>query len=216
MLLGILILVLGLLLLLEVIFPMFHFGFWLYVSITIFVCGLYKIIKEEKYSTFNIFVTVIGFIFTLINFNILPPFLVNAIIPLLIILLGIIIIYNTSTFKKPYSQNNKINKYSAVFSENKEKITNLNSSDIESYVVFGSLNLDLSELELEDNTNLNVYSIFGESTIIVSDKYNVITTSTAILGENIKNIDEESKKNKKTLYINSTSILGGTKIKKHD
>ena len=216
MLLGIIILVLGILLLLESIFPVFNFGLGLYISVTIFVCGLYKIIKEEKTSFFNIFLTVFGLMFSLINLNILPPFLINAVIPMLIILVGVIIIYNSSEFKKPYTNNNKIKRYSAIFSENKVKIKKAECSDIECYTIFGSNTLDLSELELSENINLSVYSIFGETTIITSTKYNIITTSTAIFGENIKKIDDNSNKDKNTIYINSVSVFGGSKIKKHD
>lgn len=216
MLLGILILIIGFLSLLEVIFPIFNFGFWLYISTILFVCGLYKIKKEKQFSLFNIFVTIMGLLFLLINLHVLPPFLVSAIIPLLIILLGITIIYNTSTLKKPYSKNVTCKKYSVILCENKEKVKNIEYNDIECYTVFGSIKLDVSELEIKENTNLNVYSIFGESTIIVSDKYNISTTSTTILGENIKKFDDTNSKSKKTLNINCITIIGGSKIKKND
>ena len=192
MLLGILVLVLGLISLIEVIFPTIAFTFWFYVSVIIFVCGLYKIIIEEKIT------------------------IINAIITILIIILGVTIIYNTSSLKKPYSRNNKSKRYNAILSDNIEKIKTLDKSDIESYTVFGNLKLDLSDLEIEDDINMIVYTIFGESTIIASDKYNIDLTSTAVLGENIKKFDIEDSKNKKTIYINCISIFGGAKITKND
>ena len=216
MLLGILVLVLGLISLIEVIFPSIAFTFWFYVSVIIFVCGLYKIIIEEKITIINAIITILGLLFSLVNLDILPPYLINAIIPILIIILGVTIIYNTSSLKKPYSRNNKSKRYNAILSDNIEKIKTLDKSDIESYTVFGNLKLDLSDLEIEDDINMIVYTIFGESTIIASDKYNIDLTSTAVLGENIKKFDIEDSKNKKTIYINCISIFGGAKITKND
>ena len=213
MLLGILILIYGLMLLTEMVFPIIDFSIITYFSITILMCGVYNLAKNERVNIFNIVVCVIGLIFTLISLDILPIGLIKIIFPVLIISLGVVIIYNTSTFKKPYNVNsNKSKTYNSIFSDINQKIEGKINDNVETYSVFGSMKLDLTDIDLDDECNIVVYTIFGETIVKVSDKYNIDYTSTSILGDNVKSLNTNEKKNKKTVHINFITIFGGAKL----
>ena len=85
MLLGILILIYGLMLLTEMVFPIIDFSIITYFSITILMCGVYNLAKNERVNIFNIVVCVIGLIFTLISLDILPIGLIKIIFPVFLV-----------------------------------------------------------------------------------------------------------------------------------
>jgi predicted membrane protein len=80
--------------------------------------------------------------------------------------------------------------------------------------VFGYLNLNLEEANIENNSTLRVLSMWGETEILVPENVEVITTNTNIFGGTENGHKKtNSKGKKKTLYIESTSVFGSTKIK---
>lgn len=130
-----------------------------------------------------------------------------------IILIGISIIKSTIKIPQKKDSNTKyVPFYYTILGATEEKV----SAPFEggyTKVCLGHLILDLSNAKIANNSTLNVVSIFGTTELILPEEVEVITTNTNVLGgtENLK--ASVKSKNKKKLYVDSTSILGSTKIK---
>ncbi len=130
-----------------------------------------------------------------------------------IIIIGINIVKATITIPEKKSTNQKNAPfYYTLLGATEEKYTGIFSG---CYVkaLIGSIVLDLRDCKIENNSTINVTSIFGETEILLPDNVEVINSNINVLGgtENLKPTSKAKRKTK--VYIESTSILGGTKIK---
>lgn len=78
--------------------------------------------------------------------------------------------------------------------------------------IFASNIIDLRNAKISNKSTIVTKTIFGSTEILLPDNFDVEMDNVNILGET-ENIKNSSKKNKNKIYIESTSILGSTKIK---
>lgn len=115
--------------------------------------------------------------------------------------------------KANFSENNS---YSAVFGENKCKVTKeFKGASLDA--VFGEVSLDLREAKIEEGAVLKVSAIFGEARVILPSDVVIKTKETKIFGSVDKKEKKEKKEEKdkkvKTIYIDAFSLFGGIDIK---
>ena len=215
MLIGGIILLIGLLFLFEVLIPGFEVDFNLIWPIILVVIGLYNMIKERKMNLLMTVLTFVGVWFILINFNILPDKYTQIFWPIVVILIGIFIIFNSITFKKKLQKVNKEGflKFYGVFGGVEEHVKTNDFKGAEIYSIFGGVELDLTDIKIKNEESfINVYSIFGGTDIKLPKDYNIIFQSTTFLGGNDNKNKHDFKEGNKTIYINCVSIFGGTDI----
>jgi len=216
MLIGGIILIIGIIFLLEVLVPGFKVDFNLVWPIVLVAVGLYNMIKDRKLSIFMVILTFIGFWFVLINFNILPDKYTRVFWPIIIILIGLSVIFNSITFNKKIKVINKEGnlKFYGIFSGIEEKVKSNDFKGAEIYAIFGGVELDLSNIKIKDKSAvINVYSIFGGTELRLPTDYNIIFESIAFLGGNDNRNENKLKEENKTIYLNCISVFGGTDIK---
>ncbi len=216
MIVGVIILLIGIFCLIGIFNPSFQLDFGIVWPLVLIAISIYYIIKEEKLDFTKLLMLFIGLWFLLENTNLINSPYDKAFWPLILIITGGYIIFGSlnhdiKTPKPKYSKNSK--NYFGIFSEVEDKIKTKNFKGADVYCIFGGAELDLRELELKDNAVLNVYCIFGGATIKVSDNYNVICNSTAILGGNENKAAIENNEDRNNLIINCISFCGGTEIK---
>lgn len=213
MIVGVIILLIGIFCLIGIFNPSFQLDFGIVWPLVLIAISIYYIIKEEKVDFTKLLMLFIGLWFLLENTNLINSPYDKAFWPLILIITGGYIIFGSlnhdiKTPKQKYSKN-----YFGIFSEVEDKIKTKNFKGADVYCIFGGAELDLRELELKNNAVLNVYCIFGGATIKVSDNYNVICNSTAILGGNENKAAIENNEDRNNLIINCISFCGGTEIK---
>lgn len=80
--------------------------------------------------------------------------------------------------------------------------------------VFGGIKCDLREAKIEEDVLIRASAIFGGVTIFVPEDVNVQVVATSMFGgtdnKRAKKVQDEDKK---TIYIESTSVFGGVEIK---
>ena len=216
MIIGIIILLIGILYLIEIFNPGFHLEFDIIWPVVLIAISIYYIIKEEKLDFTKIMMLFIGLWFLLVNTSLVTGPYDKAFWPVVLILVGGYIVMNSLNMGK---KNTKIKAskhskdYFGIFSEVKDSIKTKNFKGADVYCIFGGAELDLKDVELKEDTILNVYSFFGGATIKVSDNYNIVCNSTAILGANENKASSDIDKSKPKLIINCISFCGGTEIK---
>ena len=216
MIIGIIILLIGILYLIEIFNPGFRLEFDIIWPVVLIAISIYYIIKEEKLDFTKIMMLFIGLWFLLVNTSLVTEPYDKAFWPVVLILVGGYIVINSLNIGK---KNTKIKAskhskdYFGIFSEVKDSIKTKNFKGTDVYCIFGGAELDFSEIELKNDAIINVYSFFGGATIRVSDNYNVICNSTAILGANENKTTNSSDDSKQNLIINCISFCGGTEIK---
>ncbi len=216
MIIGIIILLIGILYLIEIFNPGFHLEFDIVWPVVLIAISIYYIIKDEKLDFTKILMLFIGLWFLLVNTSLITEPYDKAFWPVVLILVGGYIVMNSLNMGKKNTKikTNKHSKdYFGIFSEVKDSIKTKNFKGADVYCIFGGAELDLRDTELKEDTILNVYSFFGGATIKVSDNYNVVCNSTAILGANENKASNDIDKSKPKLIINCISFCGGTEIK---
>ena len=116
----------------------------------------------------------------------------------------------------------------------KEKIKELNEDNLEEYYaifsaqeiypkgdefkgaslnsIFGGIDLNLKEVQIQKDTLINVTTVFGGTDIIVPSNVNIKVQSTSIFG----GVDNEMKRyteNLPTIYVKAFCLFGGADIK---
>ena len=216
MIVGVVVLLIGILYLLEIFNPSFQLNFDIIWPIVLIVISIYYIIKDEKLDFTKILFLFIGLWFLLVNTSLIVEPYNKAFWPVILILIGGYIVISAigkdkkNTKIKP-SKHSK--DYYGIFSEVKDNVKTKNFKGTDVYCIFGGAELDFREIELKSDAIINVYSFFGGATIRVSDNYNVICNSTAILGANENKTTNSSDDSKQNLIINCISFCGGTEIK---
>lgn len=141
-------------------------------------------------------------------------------IPIILVVLGLTLIFKDTLKSKIKEEVKKLNRrnpnkkeYCATFSEQNIDFSNEEFNGCELTSVFGGIKCDLKDAKIDKNCVINVSSIFGEATISVPEGVNVKTVSTLIFGEVIDKRKVKTKDSKVTIYINSTCVFGGVKIR---
>ena len=219
---GILFILIGVILALNAIgittINIFFDGWW---TLLIIVPALVGLFDRKSSKTTNLIFLLLGIILLLgcrkiISFGMI----LKLILPTILIAIGISIIFKDTFNKKINQEIKKISKivekqveYNAVFSGQDIKMNNNESfNNATLNAIFGGINIDLTNMNVEDNKLINCYAIFGGIDIIVPENVNVEIKSSSLFG-GVSNKKENKNVNDKTIYINSICMFGGVDIK---
>ncbi len=218
MIIGFVLLALGVLYLLEMLLPGFQVDFQLVWPILLIVIAGYSILKQRRFDLVSMVLLFLGVWFLGINLGLLPKNYRKIFWPLLLIIIGLHIIFDHMFFHKKFVKrsdelNEKIKTYYGIFSGVDERINQDHFLGADLYAVFGGIDLDLRKANIEDGAIINLYSIFGGSTLLLPEGYNLEVSSSSIFGAVENKTNYEHQKKNKTIYINCLSIFGGNELK---
>lgn len=142
----------------------------------------------------------------------------QLIFPIVIIAIGLSII-----FKDRFSKNSKriqgitkdgLPDYSAIFGGQELNLSGELFKGADVTAVFGSVSLDLRQAEISDDIYMTTTAIFGSIDILVPNHVRVELSTTPIFGGASNKTNPPSLADHPiTLFVNSTTIFGGTEIK---
>lgn len=218
MILGIIILIIGLLYLISVMNPEFVINYGLIWPVVLILVCVYCIIKNKKVDIISGIGLFIGILILGVNANFWNNDVYGYIIPGCLIIVGLLIIINSISFKKNKefkirTADDKILTYSGILAGIEEKVNQKDFKGANIYAIFGGVDLDLRNVETKEDIVINAYSIFGGTSLLIPEGYNIKVNSTAILGGNDNKVNNEYNPKQKTIYVNCTSIFGGCEIK---
>lgn len=193
--------------------PKYHILFPGWWTLLIIVPSLGRLIfQNNKLSSF--YMLIVGIMLLLSSLGKLTYIKCFTILLCLgIIFIGISIVMNALKLPKKKDSTTYFPFYYTFLGSTEEKIVST-FKGANTKAVFGYLNLNLEEANIENNSTLRVLSMWGETEILVPENVEVITTNTNIFGGTENGHKKtNSKGKKKTLYIESTSVFGSTKIK---
>lgn len=190
-------------------------GWWTLFIIVPSIIDLFK----EKNKTGNIIGLTIG-IFLLLGCNNIIDFnlIWKLIIPFTLVVIGISLVLKNTINSKVKEKIKELSKnpnkeYYATFSNQELEFTNKKFDDCNLNAIFGSINCDLNESTIKNDTIINASAIFGKITIHVPANITVKIISSSIFGNVIDERKNKIKDSETTLYINSTIMFGGIEIK---
>lgn len=217
---GIGIILLGVLILLS---QMEVFYFWESIGVIwpliLIGLGAYQIFINKKIIFNNMALIVVGLLFLANNLDMLPWGFWSTFWPTILILLGLMILFNKGKKDGIKTSDNNLISINSIFSGNKEYVDSKEflGGDISS--LFGGVELDLrdSDTDIYD-ANIDINCIFGGVKIFVPKDWEVRTKGTPIFGEmknqTFKQISvEDPDKPKPKLNISYFVIFGGIEIR---
>lgn len=218
MLFGFIIVVIGILYLTETLVPGFHVDFDIIWPIVIMAFGLNTILKRKKLDMFSTVLLFVGTWYLLLNVNFIPEECEGIFWPIIVIIMGLSIMLSSVNFHNKVKKLGKVSRegmtsYSGIFSGVEEKVKTKDFKGTTIYAVFGGVDLDLRDVEIKENVVINIYCAFGGATLLMPKEYNIIMNSTALFGANENKCDHEFHEKGKTIYVNCSSIFGGTELK---
>ncbi|MBP8641097.1 MAG: hypothetical protein KBI01_09430 [Oscillospiraceae bacterium] len=141
----------------------------------------------------------------------------KLIIPYVIVIFGLSLIFKKPIrFKKEsntgiYAGNNGEN-YFAVFGGNSPKFDGIDFRGVNSYAIFGGVDLKLQNAIIRRDCVINCYTVFGGTDIYLPKNVKCTVESTPIFGGVDNRFISESGENAPTVTIRSISIFGGMDI----
>ena len=206
--------------LLEVVVPGFILDYNIIWPSILITCSLYYMLKRRRPEASHLIVLFIGIWFLLVNINLISGTLYDMFWPILLIVIGLALMINTSRWLSKIRKEVFVSKkdgylnFHGVFGGAKEKVKSKDFIGANIHSVFGGCEIDFNAIEFQkDSAIINIYSVFGGTQIWVPKDVNLIINSTGIFGGNDNKTGNETKKGQKTLYINAISVFGGCEIK---
>lgn len=154
------------------------------------------------------------------------PFNISRLIfPVILILVGVLLVFKTRTLHHPhvnisgqdYSHDADRIEEIAIFGGGKRVVTNQNIKSGEITAIFGGIELDLSDADLDENGAVfELACIFGGATIIVKPEWDVEVQVASILGgfADKRKVYKQTEPNTgKKLIIKGAAIFGGGELK---
>ncbi len=144
--------------------------------------------------------------------------------PALFIVVGIVLLMNSKRLAKAASYNRSANKADvidivSIFSGAERQLISDNFQGGKITSIFGGGEVDLTRSSLAPGDNvIEITCIFGGTTVIVPDNWNVIVDVTPILGgfsDSRKLRGDEMRDNTRSLTLRGTVIFGGGEIKSY-
>ena len=130
-----------------------------------------------------------------------------------IIILGINIIKVTLNLPTNRKDTNKtLPIFYTIFGATEELASTTLSEGGKVIAICGATTIDMKNSKLKSDIVIKTKSVLGTVELLFPDNVEVITSSKNILGESL-NYKKTESKNKVTIYVDSTSILGSIKIK---
>jgi predicted membrane protein len=211
---GLLIILAGVLLLLNNlnIYPIRDLFDYLWPSALVLI-GVYSMIEQRRISLFHLIITTIGLIFLAISFNLIErESVVNMIIPGIVILIGLSLVFNRRGVSVNISDKDDI---IAVFGGTKHKSNNKRFEKIEVSGVFGSADVDLSEIELKgDKGIVTINAVFGGADVRLPKKYAVVVAGSPVFGGfEDKTTTTDVKVEGKVIEVNYSVVFGAIEIR---
>ncbi len=206
-------------------FDIFFDGWWTLFIIIPCTVGL---ITDKRNKTPHLIGIIIGVILLVRNYVDLSEYK-GYIFPACVVLVGIIIIFNSFSSKKesitagsnadgftvenfvPSDSADK-NEYYAVFSGKDLRPQGVFTGG-RFTATFGGLKLDLRNADIADNCVIDVSATFGGVDIIMPYDVRVVVKSNSIFGGTGDKTNKNVPADAKTVYINAVNLFGGTDIK---
>lgn len=144
--------------------------------------------------------------------------------PALFIVVGIVLLMNSKRLAKAVSYNREANKadvidYVNIFSGAERQLITENFQGGKVTSIFGGGEVDLTRSSLAPGDNvIEITCIFGGTTIIVPESWNIVLDVTPILGgfsDSRKIRGDVIKDNTRSLIVRGTVIFGGGEIKSY-
>lgn len=229
--LGIILIILGIIGMLNVLgiadINIFFTGWW---SLIFIIPAIISIInKKGKDIVGDLITLTIGVMLLLaandiVNMNLI----LKLILPIILIVMGVSFLFRdyinkniTEKIKGVRSKNENLT-YSSVFSSQKTKI--LEVKNIDATAIFGSIEFDLTELELEQDMVIKATTVFGGIELIINNHYDFEVKSTSLFGgvddkrnpvkkQEAINIKNNTEGKRYTIFIDAACFFGGVEIK---
>lgn len=194
-------------------FELFFDGWWTLFIIVPCICS----IIECGIQWGNSIGLVIGAALLLERQKVLPDdLLIKLILPVIMIAVGLKIIFHKSGFEKKLTvlkeiEKGEVKNFTAVFSGDERRIGGpFYGANI--VAVFGGVDLDLRDAEITHDIKITCVSIFGGIDLRLPDNVQCKVQSLPIFG-GVEDKHGISGEGMPTVYIDATSIFGGTDIK---
>ena len=193
---------------------LFFDGWW---TLFIIIPNLIDIIKDPK-KTSNYIWLAVGIVLLLCAQGILSFKLVGKLIfPAILVGIGLSLLLKDRIESKVKEKIKTLNKdgleeYYATFSGQEINPKGDEFKGASLNAIFGGIDLNLTEAQIQKDTLINVTSVFGGVDIIVPANINVKVQSTSIFG----GVDNKIKKyteNLPTIYVKAFCLFGGADIK---
>lgn len=191
----------------------FFKGWWaLFIIIPALEAFLFQNGKSASFYALLLGVGIILYNQEIINFDIFWKTLLACFIVLIAVNLFVSIFRKDKVVK---SRNRSVPLYVGIFGEADEKVINDDFEGCTCISLFGSVDLDLSDVKLKKDIYIKTKSIFGGVDIFLPEGVNVITSGISILGGTENKVKKSSKEKKKVVnvYIESFCLFGGAEIK---
>ena len=212
---GLLIILAGVLLLLDNlnIYPIRDLFDYLWPSALILI-GVFSMIEQRRINLFHLIITAVGIIFLAITFDLIErEAIVNMIVPGIVILVGLSLVFGHRGFSVNVSDKSDI---VAVFGGTKHRSNNKQFEKCEVSAVFGSTDVDLSDIELKgDKGIVNINAVFGGADVRLPRKYaiKVIGNGPVFGGFEDKTSSMDAKVAGKVIEVNYSVVFGAIEIR---
>lgn len=185
--------------------------------------GVISLFGKDSYIP-GIILMLIGGIFIIPRFGVLPFSVHNLFWPALLIALGIIVLFKG--FKPHRFHRNReefivedgyINE-EAIFGGSKQKVVHQAFKGGKISCIFGGTEVDLTSCSLAPGEHvLEITAIFGGASVIVPADWKVIVKNSSVLGgfEDKRRIVKENTDPSKVLIIKAEAVFGGGEIKSY-
>lgn len=214
---GVILIGIGIILLLNALeiikINIFFNGWWTLLIILPCFINLFNSNKESK--TGDIIGLLIGIILLLLMQGLLNiELIIKLFMPVVFLIIGLYLLFgnkykNEVNSKIKNLSNGETENLCAIFSsQNLLREEEFKRLDLDA--VFGSLTLDLREVQIHDEVLINATAIFGEVKVIVPKDVVVRTKSIPIFGD-ISN-RSKNKNLKKVIYVNAVAMFGSVDI----
>ncbi len=192
----------------------FFKGWWaLFIIIPALEAFLFQNGKSASFYALLLGVGIILYNQEIINFDFFWKTLLACFIVLIAVNLFVSIFRKDKVVK---SRNRSVPLYVGIFGEADEKVINDDFEGCTCISLFGSVDLDLSDVKLKKDIYIKTKSIFGGVDIFLPEGVNVVTSGISILGgtENkVKKVSSKGNKKVVNVYIESFCLFGGAEIK---
>jgi len=193
---------------------LFFDGWW---TLFIIVPSLIDIIKEPRKTESYIWL-IVGVILLLCAQDILKFELVGKLIfPVILVGIGLSLLLKDKVESKVKEKIKTLNQdgleeYYATFSGQEINLKGEEFKGASLNAIFGGIDLNLSETQIQKDTLINITSVFGGVDIKVPSNVNVKVKSTSIFG-GVDNKVRKYTENLPTIYVKAFCLFGGADIK---
>lgn len=193
------------------------FNMWYIIStfwpLVLIISGLYSLMTNKASKIGGSIVLIIGLIFQLRNLNYFDIFDYIEFWPIVLILIGIHFIFSSKD-KWNVEQKNQVNPI-AIFSGSSIRNTSKEFKGGSATVLFGGIDLDLSQAEIENDklATLDVFVGFGGLDIFVPEDWNVEIKGLPLFAGWDNKTRNKGNENVPKLRINCLVMFGGFDVK---